>query len=290
MLDVSKINVHWFPGHMAAGLRAMERRLQSAACLIELRDARVPISSANPLLSNLVSKSKVRHFVAFNKVDLARSAPLKRVMDELYNNHKISSMALRAGSLTDCKRLVSNLINSLSDLEHDPEKPIRIMIAGIPNVGKSTLINGIRSVSCNTDVKAARTGRKPGVTRLISEQIRISQDPVVYLWDSPGILVPRITDPDQGMKLAATGAILDKQVGEFVIAEYILDSLRESSRFKEFLKVDKIPEDFNEFISLYAKRMGILDKGKDVNSLNAMNSFNAKFREGAFGKVCLDNV
>jgi ribosome biogenesis GTPase A len=268
----------------------MERRLESAACLLELRDARVPLSSANPLLSALALKSKVRHFVAFNKVDLARSAPLKRIMDSLYKDSNVHSMALRAASLNDCRRLVRNLIDSMSDLQHDSSRPLRIMIAGIPNVGKSTLINGIRAISCGTDVKAARTGRKPGVTRLISEQIKISEDPKVYLWDSPGILLPKIKDAEVGMRLAVTGAILDQQVGEFVIAEYILKRIKESSRLKQLLKVERVPEDLNEFIELYARRMGIMDKGKSLNSLNAVNSFNARFREGSLGKICLDSV
>lgn len=77
MFDFGKVNVHWFPGHMAHGLKAMERRLESGACVVEMRDARVPYSSANPLLTDLVRRSGVRHFVVFNKVDLALSAPLK---------------------------------------------------------------------------------------------------------------------------------------------------------------------------------------------------------------------
>lgn len=75
--DFSQVNVHWFPGHMAFGLKAMERRLKKVSCVIEVRDARVPISSANPLLHQVIRKSGARHFVAFNKVDLARTLPLK---------------------------------------------------------------------------------------------------------------------------------------------------------------------------------------------------------------------
>jgi ribosome biogenesis GTPase A len=288
-LDLSNVNVHWFPGHMAHGLKAMERRLEKATCLIELRDSRIPLSSANPLLSELVKRTGIRHFVAFNKVDLARSSPLRRAMDAL-RVQNVASMALRAAAKDDCRRLINNLIHYLSDLKHEVDKPIKIMVAGIPNVGKSTLINAIRAISCNTDVKAARTGKNPGVTRLISEQIKISDEPKVYLWDTPGILVPKISDPLVGMRLAATGAILDRQVGEFLIAEFLLEHLKGSKRLSLLLHVDSIPIDINAFLELYARRLAMIDKGGEVNITNAVRSFLSKFREGSFGKICLDDV
>lgn len=290
MIDLSKVYVHWFPGHMAHGLKAMERRLEKAVCLIELRDARIPLSSANPLLSELVTRSSVKHFVAFNKVDLARSAPLKRAMDTLRTKDNIASMALKASVEEDCKRLVKNLIHYLSDLQHNADRPVRIMIAGIPNVGKSTLVNTLRTISCHTNVKAAKTGKKPGVTRLVSEQIKICEQPKVYLWDTPGILIPKISDPLVGMRLAATGAIMDQQVGEYLIAEFVLEHLQHNRHLKELLKVDKIPEDVTEFFALYAQRFGWIQKGGEANTTNAARSFLSRFRNGKFGKVCLDEV
>ena len=288
-VDLSKINVHWFPGHMAHGLRAMEKRLESAVCLVELRDARIPVSSSNPLITRLAEKMKLKHFVAFNKVDLARSAPLKREMDRLYEERGVKSMALRGASEADTKRLIHNLTEYLKDIEHDSSRPLRIMISGIPNVGKSTLINSIRTVSVGREVKAARTGSLPGVTRVVSEQIKISETPKVYLWDSPGILVPKITDPEVGMRLAATGAVMDRQVGEYLIAEYILDRIgAKSKRLRELLKTETIPTDMVSFIEVYARRMQLVEKSNQVNTFNAVTSFLKKFRDGALGKVCLD--
>ena len=112
---------------------------------------------------------------------------------------------MRGLSLRDCRRLINQLTGSLEGLNWDPRKTFRLIVAGIPNVGKSTLINGIRTVCCGTDVKAVRTGSKPGVTRGISEQVKLSEEPKVYLLDTPGVLVPKIEDPDVGLRLGITG-------------------------------------------------------------------------------------
>ncbi|OAY67026.1 Short integuments 2, mitochondrial [Ananas comosus] len=188
--------VNWFPGHMAAAARAIRHRLKLADLVIEVRDARIPLSSANGELQCLLASK--RRVIALNKKDLANP----NIM------HLLALVELKL------KEVISR------------EPTLLVMVVGVPNVGKSALINSIHRIATSRfpvqeKVKRATVGPLPGVTQDIAGY-KIANQPSIYVLDTPGVLVPSIPDMETGLKLALTGAVKDSVVGEERLAQYLL--------------------------------------------------------------------
>ncbi|VAI12330.1 unnamed protein product [Triticum turgidum subsp. durum] len=191
--------INWFPGHMAAASRAIRDRLKLADLVIEVRDARIPLSSANEDLQPVLSAK--RRILALNKKDLANP--------NIMNLLGLVELKLREAILK--------------------EPTLLVMVVGVPNVGKSALINSIHRIAnsrfpVNDKMKRARVGPLPGVTQDIAGY-KIASQPSIYVLDTPGVLVPSIPDMETGLKLALTGAVKDSVVGEERIAKYLLSLL-----------------------------------------------------------------
>ncbi|PVH63395.1 hypothetical protein PAHAL_2G020400 [Panicum hallii] len=191
--------VNWFPGHMAAASRAIRDRLKLADLVIEVRDARIPLSSANEDLQPVLAAK--RRILALNKKDLA-------------NPNIMNLLGLAELKL---KEAISK------------EPTLLIMVVGVPNVGKSALINSIHRIATSRfpvhdKNKRATVGPLPGVTQDIAGY-KIASQPSIYVLDTPGVLVPSIPDMETGLKLALTGAVKDSAVGEERIAKYLLSLL-----------------------------------------------------------------
>ncbi|KAG2561838.1 hypothetical protein PVAP13_8KG232800 [Panicum virgatum] len=191
--------VNWFPGHMAAASRAIRDRLKLADLVIEVRDARIPLSSANEDLQPVLAAK--RRILALNKKDLA-------------NPNIMNLLGLAELKL---KEAISK------------EPTLLIMVVGVPNVGKSALINSIHRIATSRfpvpdKNKRAMVGPLPGVTQDIAGY-KIASQPSIYVLDTPGVLVPSIPDMETGLKLALTGAVKDSVVGEERIAKYLLSLL-----------------------------------------------------------------
>ncbi|GKC16143.1 short integuments 2, mitochondrial-like protein [Tanacetum coccineum] len=189
--------INWFPGHMAAATRAINSRLKLADLVIEVRDSRIPLSSANQDLQPRLSTK--RRIIALNKKDLANP----NIM------HLLELVELKL------KEKIAN------------EPTLLVMVVGVPNVGKSALINCIHQIASSRfpeqekKKKRAKVGPLPGVTQDIAGY-KIAQRPSIYVLDTPGVLVPTISDIETGLKLALSGSVKDSVVGEERIAQYLL--------------------------------------------------------------------
>ena len=202
--------INWFPGHMVRGLRQMQYTLMKTDCVIEVHDARIPQSGRNITFKKTVTGNRP-HILVLNKQDLAFGSN-KNTKDNYkdLSNRKLEireKIMKREPELSDvmfcsCSDLNSGVKSILpraidllktSERYHREMRPdSNIMIIGIPNVGKSTLINHIRKGSLRIKNNAVRVGNKPGVTRTLENKVRVSGDPLVYLLDTPGIMMPNI--------------------------------------------------------------------------------------------------
>ncbi|XP_016478924.2 short integuments 2, mitochondrial-like isoform X1 [Nicotiana tabacum] len=235
-------NINWFPGHMAAATRAIRQRLKLSDLVIEVRDARIPLSSANEDLQPMLSGK--RRVIALNKQDLA-NRNLMHGWISYFNSRKQECLPINAHSRSSVQKLLDLVEFKLKEVM-TREPTLLVMVLGVPNVGKSALINSIHQIALSRfpvqeKMKKARVGPLPGVTQDIAgfkvrniQQHRgsdylhspyfheIAHRPSVYLLDTPGVLVPSIPDIETGLKLALAGSVKDSVVGEERIAQYLL--------------------------------------------------------------------
>lgn len=213
--------IQWFPGHMAKAKREALEKIKMVDVVIELLDARIPESSRNPLIDTIIGNRP--HVVVLNKSDLAKSNETRKWL-EYFKNRAISAVEIDAQHGKGIKQLKKEIELIMQPVFENYQKkgvkprPIRLMILGIPNVGKSTLIN--RFVGKNQAI----TGNKPGVTKA-QRWLKVSQQ--FELLDTPGILWPKFEDPDVGKKLALTGAIKDTLFHKDDIALYLLEWMKQ---------------------------------------------------------------
>lgn len=296
--DFSNVRLNWFPGHMATGLRQIRSKIQNEIDLvIEVRDARIPFSSANDKILNEDSadmqKRPVKKIIVFTKSDLA----------EEYGNRKLrsrfSDSTSSNQSLLYCKDNRKDL-HKLLEMTKDHFKDInpfiknRVIVVGTPNVGKSTIINGLRSSGLGLGGKAVKVGNLAGVTRSLSELVCISRNPLVYLIDSPGILPPKISNVEEGLKVALCGGLYDKTVGFHLLAEYLLFNLnaKGNKEFREFYRiVSQVGTyDLKSFLPVAAKRIGALLPGGEFDLERTAAHFVRQFRLGKFGRMTFDEI
>ena len=217
--------INWFPGHMAAASRAIRDRLKLADLVIEVRDARIPLSSANEDLQPVLAAK--RRILALNKKDLANPNIMNMWLDH-FQSCKQDCISLNAHSSNSINQLLGLVELKLREAILK-EPTLLVMVVGVPNVGKSALINSIHRIAnsrfpVNDKMKRARVGPLPGVTQDIAGY-KIASQPSIYVLDTPGVLVPSIPDMETGLKLALTGAVKDSVVGEERIAKYLLSLL-----------------------------------------------------------------
>ncbi|KAM3739017.1 hypothetical protein ACB098_09G174500 [Castanea mollissima] len=216
--------VNWFPGHMAAATRAIRDRLKLADLVVEVRDARIPFSSASHHLQPQLSSK--RRVVALNKKDLANPNIIPkwiRYFDSCSTNQ--DCVAINAHSKTSVNKLLELVEFKLREAI-SKEPTLLVLVIGVPNVGKSALINSIHQIASSRfpvqeKMKRARVGPLPGVTQDIAGY-KIAHQPSIYVLDTPGVLVPSIPNIETGLKLALAGSVKDSVVGEERIAQYLL--------------------------------------------------------------------
>ncbi|KAJ4706367.1 mitochondrial GTPase 1-like [Melia azedarach] len=215
-------NINWFPGHMAAATRAIKNRLKLSDLVIEVRDSRIPLSSAHPELQPQLSAK--RRVIALNKKDLANPNILNKWV-HYFDSCKQDYIAINAHSRSSVKKLIDLVELKLKELI-SREPTLLVMVVGVPNVGKSALINSIHQIALSRfpvqeKTKRATVGPLPGVTQDIAG-FKIAHRPSIYVLDTPGVLVPSISNIETGLKLALTGSVKDSVVGEERIAQYLL--------------------------------------------------------------------
>ena len=279
----------WYPGHMLRAGRQIQSILELVDVVVELLDARIPATSRHPTLARLFG-NKPRSLV-FNKSELADPAASEAW---LRNLRKDGASAVFVDSLSG--RNLERLLPAWRRLvgtgggggdrgsgRMQALRPVRIMIAGIPNVGKSTLVNRM------AESKRARVGPRPGVTR---HQQWIPLKEGVELLDTPGVLWPRFSDKRTELKLALTGAIKDELVGEELVAEYLWDWAYAHPGKIEFTLygLTSCPETAGELIEAVGRRRGLLRGGGTVDTRLSAQVLLRDFRECRLGRITLDEV
>jgi len=220
-------NIQWFPGHMAKATREIEERVKLVDLIIELRDARAPISTANPLIGAIKNKP---HLIILTKIDLADPKETDKWVQALKNDNQ-ECMALNLTQFNAYQQIVNISKKLLADKMKKEQarglkpRPVRAMVVGIPNVGKSTLINRLAKR------KATITGDKPGVTKA-QQIIKVDRD--FELFDTPGILWPKFDDRDVAMHIALCGSIKSTILPHDEIYIYAMEYLQ--NNYPHYLK------------------------------------------------------
>ncbi|MEG6584065.1 ribosome biogenesis GTPase YlqF [Dendrosporobacter sp. 1207_IL3150] len=285
--ETPQMNINWFPGHMAKAQRMIRENLKLVDVVIELVDARLPISSANPVINDIIeNKPRV---VALNKADLAEPDWTERWIAE-FRSRGLQVVALDSMTGKGAKTLVSRVeqlastkINSLIAKGINP-RAVRAMILGIPNVGKSSLINRLLGTA------TVRTADKPGVTRG-KQWIKIGKN--LELLDTPGVLWPKFEDPEVGFKLAVTGAINDEVYDMEKVMAKFLTFLQEnySERLIERYKLTPpLPQDSAELLKVIGAKRGCLRSGGIVDEEKVRRIILNEFRAGKLGRFTLDDI
>lgn len=236
------MTIQWFPGHMAKARREVTEKLKLVDVIFELVDARVPYSSRNPMIDEIIQHKP--RIVLLNKADMADKAVTEEWL-RYYRERGIKALAINSHAGTglkpivqEAKVLLKDKIDRLISKGVNP-RAIRAMIVGIPNAGKSTLINRLAGKNI------AQTGNRPGVTKA-QQWIKVGKE--LELLDTPGILWPKFEDQEVGIKLAVTGAIKDTLLNLQELALYSLRFLEKHypDRLQERYKLTKLPEEIVE--------------------------------------------
>ena len=271
--------IQWFPGHMHLTQKAIGERIKEIDVVIELLDARLPGSSANPMLSALTEGKPT--LKVLNKQDLADPARTPLWLDYYNSQPGTRAIGLDASMTTPARALI-DACHVLAPTRGSMVKPMRVLICGIPNVGKSTLINTL------TGKRATKTGDEAGVTK-IEQRIVLADG--FYLFDTPGMLWPRIIVAKSGYNLAASGAIGRNAFNEEEVALELLDYLIPHypellrARYKVELAAGTTDEQLLEEIG--RKRGAVLAKGR-INLQKAAEIVIYEFRQAVLGRVTLE--
>lgn len=279
------MNIQWFPGHMTKTRRQMVEDIKLVDMVAEVIDARIPISSRNPDLDELTA-GKPR-LIVLNRADQADPG-MNKVWGEWFRSQGWSVMETDSKSGTSVKQFSSTARSMLKEkLEVYAQKgqvgrPVRAMVVGVPNVGKSTFINQVAKK------KSAKAGNKPGVTR---GKQWVNVDPSLDLLDTPGILWPKFEDQTVGMHLAYTGAIKDEIMDTETLACRLMDLLarRYPKAVEERYKIT-VPEAFEgwEVLELAARKRGFLISGGEVDLERMAKVLLDEFRSGKLGRFTLE--
>ena len=273
--------INWYPGHMHKTRKEITESLSQTDVIIELLDARIPSSSRNPLIEELVKDKK--RIIIINKSDLAD--PVITNKWTMYFNNLPGITAIALSSTTD--KNPGKIVNMCRDLCKEEvwftRRPVRAMIAGIPNVGKSTLINKIKGK------KKADVSNKPAVTKRF-QRVSISNN--FELIDTPGVLWPKFEDQTVGYKLAILGSIKDSILDIQDIARFAYEYMEEhyGERIKTRFKIDELPEESQEGITLIGRKRGFLLKGGTVDYDRSCRLLIQEIRDGKLGKLSFDDV
>ena len=277
------MHFQWYPGHMTKARRMMQENIKLIDLIIELVDARVPLSSRNPDIDEL-GKNKAR-LILLNKADLAE----ERMNDEWVEHFKekgysaVKVNSKKGGGIKSIQSVIQEACKEKTERDRKRgilNRPVRAMVVGIPNVGKSTFINALAGKAC------AKTGNKPGVTKG-KQWIRLNKN--VELLDTPGILWPKFEDQQVGLKLAFIGSIKDEILQTEELASELVRFLK--SEYPGVLeeKYD-IPEadDVYECIRNIAESRHCLVRGSELDTEKAAAILLDDFRGGRLGRITLE--
>ena len=280
-------DINWYPGHMLKAKKELAEKLKRVDVVLEIRDARIPLSSVNQDFEELLGHKK--RILIFNKTALA-DQEVTRNWEESFRTQDIPFLfidAIKKSHLQKLLPLSRNIMQQKwSTFRRRGIRPpsLKLLICGIPNVGKSSLINRL------SGRKAAETGPAPGVTKH-QEWIKLGSN--VELLDTPGILWPKIKDRETGLRLAITGAIKDSVVGTSQLSIYLIRILKQKlpDKLQKFYQlspenVTLFPEDILQKI---AENRGCLKRGGAIDQSRAESLVLRDFRQGKLGRLSFDH-
>ncbi|WNC71427.1 ribosome biogenesis GTPase YlqF [Thalassotalea psychrophila] len=270
--------INWFPGHMHKAQKEIKEIINQIDVVIEVCDARLPFSSENPMITEIRGDKPLIKIL--NKSDLADPELTKVWLDYFHTQHNVKAIALTTEEASGAKNIAA-LIRKLAPNKNEEGKQINAMIMGIPNVGKSTLINTLVGKT------KAKVGNEPAVTKA---QQRIRLEDGVYLYDTPGMLWPKIANENSGYRLAVSGGIKDTAFDHEEIAcfaaEYLLTAYPEL--LKERYKITKLPEHEVEFLEELGRKRGAVRSGGHVDFHKASEILVNEIRDKTLGNITFE--
>lgn len=284
-MENGDLYVQWFPGHMARTRRQIKESLPLVDAVVEIVDARVPVSSRNPELPELIGQKPL--MVILNKCDLADENATRRRISKL-GKQGVTAIAVDCRSGKGLNAFAPTVRRMLADkIEANAQKgmagkPLRLMVVGIPNTGKSSFINRMAGKN------KAKVADKPGVTR---QNQWFSIGSGIELLDTPGVLWPKFDDPDVGLRLAFIGSVKDTILDIELIAARFLTIMNENypERIKERYKLEFSPESEEfERLEMLARKRGMLISGGEPDTERAAVMLLDEYRAGKLGRITLD--
>lgn len=275
-------HINWYPGHMKKTRELIQENLKLVDAVLEVIDARIPRSSRNPIIDELVNGKK--RILVFNKSDLADNEATKAWAEE-FQRQGFLSLTTNCMSGEGTVRLLKRLENLQEEKNRGQarKKPYRLMIVGVPNVGKSSLINRL------TGRKSTQTGDRPGVTK---GKQWLSLPGNMQLLDTPGILWPKFEDPEVGLNLAFCGSIKDEILDVASLALELISLLQRD--YPELLaqryKLEELPQTPLETMEAAARKRECILPGKKIDYERIARVVLDEFRSGKIGKITLEKV
>jgi len=278
--------IQWFPGHMTKTKRMIEEHLKAVDVVAELLDARIPVSSANPMVEEIVS-GKPR-IIILNKADLANPRATDQWIS-YYEKKGIPVLPMSVGNSKNKKKLLQVIRDTAEPIlakwkrRGMKSRSVRLMILGIPNVGKSSLINFLAGTA------ATRTANTPGHTRG-RQWVRLSEG--LDLLDTPGVLWPKFDDQTAALRLAATGAIAGDVFNASEVVAELMSSLAKTSPeiLKEQYNIENPDQDPQVLLEQAGRRRGCLLPGGNIDFDRAEMVVLRDFRNGKLGRITLDPI
>ena len=294
--NFSKVSISWYPGHMAKTMKQVEEDLKLVDIVIEILDARIPISSQNPEVQKLIKNNK--KIVILNKSDLANEAETNKWIKYFEKKH-VPSILCNSNNGMGANNIVGKINEMMTEERNIAQqkgrnKIARAMIIGVPNVGKSSFINRVSSKT------AMKVGNKPGVTKN-KQWIRLANN--IELLDTPGVLWPKIADEQTALNLAYTGTIKDDVIDEVEIAYNLVKFLMEKYRGNLVERyslnsniIDKINlneeleenERVVEIMNYIGEKRGAVSKGNNIDLEKVSRIVLDDFRNGNLGRITLE--
>ncbi|MCQ2979061.1 MAG: ribosome biogenesis GTPase YlqF [Clostridia bacterium] len=283
-------DINWFPGHMKKTKELIVANLKLVDLVLEIVDARVPLSSRNPDIDKLVEKKP--RLLIVNKVDLCDEEALKK-WKEYYKKNNINALFLNSQKGVDKALILKNVRQTIKPIldkekaQGRKERSIRMMIVGIPNVGKSTFINQL------VKKKIATVGNKPGVTRG-KQWIKVDEN--FDLLDTPGVLWPKFEDQVVGIKLACIGTINSDILDLYNLSLALIDILKKNDKYMSLLKTrykldDKVNDmEAKDIFNEIGRKRGFIIKGGEIDYKRCSVTIIDEFKNGKIGNVTLDDV
>ena len=293
-MNENKTNINWYPGHMLKTKKQIIEDLKLIDVIIEILDARVPIASQNPEIKDITMNKK--KIIVLNKSDLANEVETKKWIEH-FKMKEIKAIAVDANSGKGVKETLKQVQDIMKEeIEKASNKGrvnknIRIMVCGIPNVGKSSFINRM------INRKSAEVGNRPGVTKQ-KQWVRISNN--IELLDTPGVLWPKFENEDIALKLAYIGTIKDELIDKTNIAYNLLEYLEKNNKKELFVRYKLTDEEINsiipkenkilEIMNLIANKRGAIISGGEIDYEKVSAIILNDFRTGKIGKITLEKV